>query len=73
MKDNSGQGDSTNNLVDPTLQEHVIAGIAQQRRGDLAEGADSGEVVGDAKQRGEQPSPSGRARGETSVANDPNR
>jgi hypothetical protein len=71
MKDNSGQGDSKNNLRDPTLKEHVTEGIPQQRKGDFTSGADADEIVGNARERGEDPSPSSRARGETSTANDP--
>ncbi len=71
MKDNSGQGDSKNNLRDPTLKDHETETVPQQRKGDFTSGADAAEMVGNAKERGEHPSPSGRVRGETSIADDP--
>jgi hypothetical protein len=65
MRENSGQGDAQNNLRDPTLKEHEAEGghkAPQPQPGDAA-------VIGaNAHERGEDPSPDNRERGETSVA-----
>ncbi len=65
MRDNSGQGKSKNNLRDPTLKEHEAAGGRQAPREASGEEA----IIGrNARERGENPSPDDRKRGETSVA-----
>jgi hypothetical protein len=65
MRDNSGQGDSKNNLRDPTLKEHEAQGGHKPQHG--VPGAEA-TISGNARERGEDPSPDDRARGETSVA-----
>ena len=67
MRDNSGQGKSSNNLRDPTLRDHET-----ERRHKSPEPVPGGDasVGGNARERGEDPSPSSRKRGETSVADE---
>jgi hypothetical protein len=65
MRENSGSGKSTNNLRDPTLKDHEAKG--GHRPAQPVPGEDA--IIGrDARQRGEDPSPDDRARGETSIA-----
>ncbi len=65
MRENSGKGKSTNNNLDPTLKEHEAEGGHRPPAK-----APAGEAVigANAKQRGEDPSPDDRERGETSIA-----
>ena len=65
MRDNSGSGKSQNNLRDPTLREHEAEG---GHRAQQPVPGDKAAIGGNARQRGEHPSPDDRARGETSVA-----
>jgi hypothetical protein len=65
MRDNSGSGKSKNNNHDPTLEEHRGQGGPGARGGDFTEGAPF-DIAGNARVRGEDPSPDDRARGETS-------
>ena len=65
MRDNSGQGKSSNNLRDPTLRDHATEG---RHRAPKPVPGDQATIGGNAQDRGEDPSPSGRKRGETSVA-----
>ncbi|WP_343519993.1 hypothetical protein [Sphingomonas sp.] len=65
MRDNSGQGKSNNNLHDPTLKEHEAeAG----HRAPLPQPGEDAKIAGNASERGEDPSPDDRERGETSDA-----
>jgi hypothetical protein len=66
MRDNSGQGESKNNNHDPTLKELEGKDGPAQQSADMP--AESFDIAGNAKQKGEQPSPGNRARGETSLA-----
>lgn len=65
MRTNSGSGKSKNNLHDPTLKELDAQG---GRRPARAVPAEEAAIGGNARRRGEDPSPDNRARGETSVA-----
>ena len=65
MRDNSGMGKSSNNLRDPTLKEHATEG---RHRAPTPVPGDEAEIGGHARQRGEDPSPGDRKRGETSIA-----
>lgn len=65
MRDNSGRGDAENNLRDPTLKEHEAAGGHRPVRKVPGEEAAIGR---NARERGEDPSPDDRRRGETSIA-----
>lgn len=68
MRDNSGSGRSKNNLRDPTLRDNEGKGGTDRDGRDFTEGAPF-DAGGNAKVRGENPSPSARERGET-AAND---
>lgn len=65
MRDNSGSGKSKNNLRDPTLKEHETEG---RHRAPQPTPGDEATIGANAHQRGEDPSPGDRERGETSVA-----
>ena len=65
MRTNSGSGKSKNNLHDPTLKEHEAQG---GYRAPHPVPGDEAAIGGNARRRGEDPSPDDRARGETSVA-----
>lgn len=65
MRDNSGKGKSSNNNRNPTLRELERAG---GHRPPAPASADDVQIVGNAKLRGEDPSPDDRRRGETSIA-----
>ena len=65
MRDNSGQGKSKNNLRDPTLKEHEKADGHQPAAAVPGEAA---AIDRNARERGEDPSPDDRERGETSIA-----
>ena len=65
MRDNSGQGKAKNNLRDPTLKEHEEAG-GHRPAADVP--GEEAVIRRNARERGEDPSPDDRARGETSVA-----
>ena len=67
MRENSGQGDAENNLRDPTLRDHEAEGGHTAPRPVPGEDA---AIGGNARERGEDPSPDNRERGETSVADD---
>lgn len=64
MRDNSGSGKSNNNNRNPTLDEHQQAGGHRP-----AHPPDGGKATigGNARQRGEDPSPDNRLRGETAI------
>lgn len=67
MRENSGQGEATNNMRDPTMRDHEGGkGPAQ----DSARGPDGNrtDIAGNVREHGEDPSPDNRARGETSGA-----
>lgn len=65
MRDNSGSGKSQNNDRNPTLEEHQkVGGHTPARPPGGAEAA----VGGNARQRGEDPSPDNRRRGETAIS-----
>jgi len=66
MGDNSGQGKSSNNLHDPTLRDHATEG---RHRAPKPLPGEEATIGGNARDRGEDPSPSSRKRGETSIAN----
>jgi hypothetical protein len=68
MRENSGQGDAENNLKDPTLKEHEAEG---GHRPPKRVPGDEAEIGGNARERGEDPSPADRERGESSVADRP--
>jgi hypothetical protein len=65
MRENSGQGDAENNLRDPTLKEHEAEG---RYRAPRPASGDEAVIGGNARERGEKPSPSDRERGERSSA-----
>jgi len=65
MRDNSGSGKSKNNLRDPTIKEHEAEG---GHRAPRPVPGNEAAIGANARQRGEEPSPADRARGETSVA-----
>lgn len=64
MRDNSGNGKSQNNNRNPTLDEHQEAGGHRPARTPDGEKA---AIGGNARQRGEDPSPDDRRRGETAI------
>jgi hypothetical protein len=65
MRGNSGQGKSENNLRDPTLKEQEAEG---GHRPPQSAPGDEAVIGGNTRQRGEDPSPDDRERGETSSA-----
>jgi len=65
MKDNSGSGKGKNNNLDPTLSEHAGRKGPAQRSALLDQQA-PGDIAGNVRLKGEDPSPDDRARGETS-------
>ena len=65
MRDNSGMGKSSNNLRDPTLKEHADE---ERHRAPTPVPGDEAEIGGNARRRGEDPSPDDRERGETLIA-----
>lgn len=65
MRENSGEGDAQNNLRDPTLKEHEAEG---GRHPPIPTPADEVEIGSNARERGEDPWPDNRERGETSRA-----
>ena len=62
MRDHSGKGKSQNNNRNPTLDEHAEAGGHRPARPGPA---DQDDITGNARVRGEDPSPDDRRRGET--------
>ena len=64
MRDNSGSGKSQSNNRNPTLDEHQQAGGHRPARPAVGEKA---AIGGNARQRGEDPSPDNRRRGETAI------
>ena len=67
MRENSGKGEATHNNLNPTLEEHKQDKAKQPQNLDLDPNPEE-NIVGNAKKRGEDPSPDDRGRGETSVA-----
>lgn len=65
MPVNSGSGKGTNNNLDPTLKEHEGKKGPAQRSAQMTEGPPF-DIAGNARLKGEDPSPDDRARGETS-------
>lgn len=65
MRDNSGMGKSSDNLRDPTLRDQATEG---RHRAPTPVPGDEAEIGGNARLRGEDPSPDDRKRGETSIA-----
>lgn len=65
MRSNSGSGKSKNNLHDPTVRDNEGKGGTGREGQDFTEGS-AFDIGGNAKVRGEKPSPSDRGRGETS-------
>jgi len=68
MRDNSGQGKSKNNMRDPTMRDHEGSEGPAQQSAKMQEGGSAFDIAGNARVRGEDPSPNDRARGETSSA-----
>ena len=68
MRDNSADAKGKNNMRDPTVRDHEgLEGPAQQSA-TMQEGGSALDIAGNAKERGEDPSPGNRDRGETSSA-----
>lgn len=66
MRDNSGGGKAQNNMRDPTVGEHAGGKGPAQRSAQMQEGGAPFDIGGNVKERGEDPSPNDRVRGETS-------
>jgi hypothetical protein len=67
MRENSSSGKGKNNERDPTLEEHADAGgKGPAQRSALLDQQGPGEVAGNARLKGEDPSRDDRQRGETS-------
>ena len=66
MKDNSGSGKGKNNERDPTLEEHAARGKGPAQRSAMFDQQAPGDIAGNVRAKGEDPSPDDRARGETS-------
>ena len=63
MRDNSGNGKAENNMRDPTTRDlEGKEGPAQQSA--TMQGGSAFDIAGNARERGEKPSPANRARGE---------
>ncbi|MFN3726209.1 MAG: hypothetical protein ACK4SZ_07885 [Allosphingosinicella sp.] len=68
MRDNSGQGESKNNMRDPTMRDHEGGKGPALQSATMQERGSAFDITGNAKERGEDPSPGNRDRGETSSA-----
>jgi hypothetical protein len=68
MRDNSTDAKGKNNMRDPTMRDHEGGKGPAQQSAKMQEGGSAFDIAGNAKERGEKPSPSDRARGETSSA-----
>lgn len=66
MRDDSGSGKSKNNMRDPTMRDHEGGKGPAQKSAGMQEGGAPFDIAGNVKERGEDPSPDDRARGETS-------
>jgi hypothetical protein len=65
MKDNSGSGKAKNNNHDVTLDEHA-GGKGPAQRSAMLDQQAPGDIAGNVRLKGEDPSPDDRDRGETS-------
>ena len=64
MRDNSGNGKAENNMRDPTTRDLEGKEGPAQQSGRMVEGGSAFDIAGNAKVRGEKPSPGNRERGE---------
>ena len=68
MRDNSGNAKGKNNMRDPTVRDHEGSKGPAQQSATMQEGGSAFDIAGNARVRGEDPSPDDRPRGETSSA-----
>jgi len=68
MRDNSADTKGKNNMRDPTVRDHEGSEGPAQQSAKMQEGGSAFDIAGNARARGEDPSPDDRARGETSSA-----
>ena len=68
MRDNSGQGESKHNMRDPTVRDHEGSEGPAQQSAKMQEGGSAFDIAGNAKARGDDPSPADRDRGATRSA-----
>ena len=66
MRDNSADAKAKNNMRDPTVRDHEGSTGPAQQSSKMQEGGADFDIPGNVKERGEDPSPDDRDRGETS-------
>jgi len=67
MRDNSADTKGKNNMRDPTVRDHEGGKGPAQQSPHMQEGGSAFDIAGNVTERGENPSPSDRDRGEASA------